>query len=203
MMQSMKDKIIARIYGKGMGWSFTQTDFADICDRRSIDVALHRLLKEGRIRRIGRGVYDYPAYSEFLKQTLSPDYDQAAWAIARKHGWRIQVSGSTALNLIGLSTQVPGRFTYLSDGPQREFTVYDHLVEFRHTALKEAGFKHRESSMIVQALRSLGPDGMTSEVLDAVRKWLDPALCQSILKDTRTVTGWINQAIHDICGGQG
>jgi hypothetical protein len=195
--------VIARIYGKGRGWAFTQIDFADVSDRRSIDVALHRLLKEGRIRRIGRGVYDYPGYSEFLKQTLSPDYDQAAQAIARKHGWRIQVSGSTALNLIGLSTQVPGRFTYLSDGPTKELTVYDHLVEFRHTALKEAGFKHPESSMIVQALRSLGPDRMTPDVLDAVRKWLDPALCQSILKDTRTVTGWINQAIHDICGERG
>lgn len=203
MTQSLKDKIIARIYGNGRGWAFTQIDFADIGDRRAIDVALHRLLKEGKIRRIGRGVYDYPGYSDFLKQTLSPDYDQAAQAIARKHGWRIQASGSTALNMIGLSTQIPGRFIYLSDGPTREFTVYDHLVEFRHTALKEAGFKYRESSLIVQALRSLGPDGMTSEVLDAVRKWLDPALCQAILKDTRTVTGWINQAIHDICEGRG
>lgn len=203
MTQSLKDKIIARIYGNGRGWAFTQIDFADIGDRRSIDVALHRLLKEGRIRRIGRGVYDYPGYSEFLKQTLSPDYDQAAQAIARKHGWRIQVSGSTALNLMGLSTQVPGRFIYLSDGPTKEFTVYDHFVEFRHTALKEAGFKHRESSLIVQALRSLGPDGISPEVLDAVRRWLDPALYQAIMKDTMTVTGWINQAIHEICEGRG
>ena len=181
---------------------FTQTDFTDLGSRQSIDVALYRLLQEGRIRRIARGVYDYPRFSDLLETTLSPDYDLAARAIARRHGWRIQISGSAALNILGLSTQVPGRLTYLSDGPSRELVINENTIEFRHSSLKEAGFKHRESALIVQALRALGPDHITSEVTTRIRKWLDPVLYTRILKDTKTAAGWIHQAIREICEGE-
>lgn len=201
MAQTIKDKIIARIYGKGRGWVFTQTDFADLGTRQSVDVALHRLLNEGRIRRIARGLYDYPRYSDLLETTLAPDYDLAARAIARRHGWRIQISGSAALNILGLSTQVPGRLTYLSDGPSREFVINENTIEFRHSSLRESCFRMRESSLVVQALRALGPDHVTPDVLDRIGKWLDPALCPKILKDTRTAAGWIHRAIREICEG--
>jgi len=201
MIQTTKNKLIARVYGKGKGWVFTQIDFADFGSRQSIDVALHRLLQEGRIRRIARGVYDYPRYSDLLETTLAPDYDLAARAIARRHGWRIQVSGSAALNILGLSTQVPGRLAYLSDGPSREFVINENTIEFRHSSLREAGFKLRESSLIVQALRALGQDHVTPEVTARIGKWLDPALYPRILKDTKTAAGWIHQAIREICEG--
>jgi hypothetical protein len=85
---------------------------------------------------------------------LSPDTDQVARALARKFNWRIQPSGATALNLLGLSTQVPARAVYLSDGPDRSYTVGNTGLDFEHTALKEVGFKLRESGLIVQALKS-------------------------------------------------
>ncbi len=69
------------------------------------------------IRRVIRGIYDYPKFSNLLGQQLSPDLDQVAAALARKFGWHIQVTGPSALNLLGLSTQVPGRIIYASDGP--------------------------------------------------------------------------------------
>ena len=225
-MQSITDKVIARIYGHGRGWAFTQIDFVDIGSRQSIDVALHRLYKSGRIRRALRGLYYYPDYSEYLNTELSPDYDQLAQAIARKYNWRIQVSGSTALNYLGLSTQVPGRMIYMSDGPSKEFTINEKTIEFKHTALKEAGFKHRESSIIVQALRAMGQNKITDDVKKRIRKWLMDSkrfaipngsekssgtvsgedakkLYKSaqILKDTKTVTGWINKVIRDIILG--
>jgi len=85
--------------------------------RSAIDITLHRLLKKGTLRRVIRGIYDYPKYSETLKTVLSPDSDQVAQALVRRFGWRIQFTGSTALNILGLSTQVPARIVYLSDGP--------------------------------------------------------------------------------------
>ncbi|MCK4806351.1 MAG: hypothetical protein KAT09_01825, partial [Candidatus Aegiribacteria sp.] len=153
-MQSIENKVIARIYGYGKGWAFSQIDFADLGSRQSIDVALHRLSKTERIRRVARGIYDYPKFSDYLNQMMSPDSDQVARALARKYGWRIQISGQAALNLLDLSTQVPGRLLYLSDGPSKVFKVMDHNIEFKNTALKESGFKHRESGIIVQALKS-------------------------------------------------
>ncbi|MCK4505850.1 MAG: hypothetical protein KAW14_09550 [Candidatus Aegiribacteria sp.] len=198
-MQSIENKVIARIYGYGKGWVFSQIDFADLGSRQSIDVSLHRLSKAERIRRVVRGIYDYPKFSKYLNQMMSPDFDQVARALARKYGWRIQISGPAALNLLGLSTQVPGRLLYLSDGPSKVFKVMDYTIEFKKTALKESGFNHIESGIIVQALKSLGPDRITDSIKMSIRNWLDSSLYSVILKDTKVVTSWINQAIHDIC----
>jgi Family of unknown function (DUF6088) len=91
----------------------------DLGGRPTVDSGLHRLEKRGAIRRVIRGIYDYPRFSKLLDQSLSPDIDQIAGALARKFRWRIQPSGATALNFLGLSTQVPARAVYLSDGPDR------------------------------------------------------------------------------------
>jgi len=114
MMQSIEDRIVSRIHGRGRGWAFMPNDFIGEFSRASIDKALSNLASNGRIRRVFRGIYDYPKYSELLKQNLSPDFDQVAQALARKFNWRITPTGDAALNLLGLSTQVPGRAVYLS-----------------------------------------------------------------------------------------
>lgn len=125
MGKTIEQKALNRIYGNGRGWAFSQADFADLGTRSAVDSCLHRMEKEGVIRRVIRGVYDYPRYSELLKKTVAPDIDQIANALARKFGWRIQPDGATAQNLLGLSTQVPARSVYLSDGPDRSYTVGD------------------------------------------------------------------------------
>src|SRR5690606_27643572 len=104
---------------------------------------------QGRIRRIAHGMYDYPGYSDLLKKELSPDIDQVASAYARKFNWRIEVSGETALNLLGLSTQVPASYVYLSDGPNRSYEVMGQTLRFKKSALKNIGFKYRESTLLV------------------------------------------------------
>jgi hypothetical protein len=198
MDQSSKNRILNRIRGTGSGWSFSPRDFLDLGERATIDSALHRLTAKGRVRRVIRGIYDYPRYSELLKQQLSPDIDQVARALARKFRWRIQPSGATALNLLGLSTQVPARAIYLSDGPDKSFKVGNTTLAFEHTALKEAGFKLGESGLIVQALKSLGQERITPEVISKIRTWLPTSLRPRILTDTKTATGWVYSIIQQI-----
>jgi len=198
-MQSTENKILSRIYGHGRGWAFFAKDFSAAFGALNIDKALSDLTKQGKIRRICRGMYDYPKYSELLGQELSPDFDQVARAFARKFNWRIQPSGDAALNLLGLSTQVPGKYIYLSDGPNRSYAIGNYKLEFKKTVLKEVGFKHRESGIIVQALKALGKDRITSEVMGKVRKEIDAGMYPKILKDTRSATGWIYDCIKSIC----
>lgn len=198
-MQAIDNKIISRIYGRGRGWSFTRTDFVSDFDDSNIRKALSNLVKAGKIRRVCRGVYDYPAYSELLGQTLSPDLDQVAHALARKFNWYILPSGDAALNLLGLSTQVPGTWVYLSDGPHREYEIGRHILQFRKTALKNTRFKHRMSGLLVQALKALGQDRVDKKVIKILSSQLDSRDCERILKDTRTVTGWIHKIIKQIC----
>jgi hypothetical protein len=204
-MQSIDNKILSRIYGRGRGWTFFAKDFSAEFGGANIDKALSDLTKQRKIRRVCRGMYDYPKYSELLGQTLSPDFDQVAQAFARKFNWRIQPGGDAALNLLGLSTQVPGKYVYLSDGPNRSYAIGNYTLEFKKTALKEIGFKHRESGIIVQALKSLGKERVTPEILKKIRKELAVEMCPKILKDTKSVTGWVYDCIKEICweGGNG
>ena len=203
MAQNTEQKLLSKIYGKGRGWAFSQKDFARLASRGAIDIALHRLLAKGTIRRVMRGIYDYPRYSDLLDDDVSPDIDQVAGTLARKFGWRIQPSGSAAQNLLGLSTQVPAAYIYLSDGPDRSYDIRGTTLKFKHTALKEAGFRHRESALIVQALKSLGSDRMKPRIIAKVRRWLDPKLREKILADTSTATGWVYAAIRQICREDG
>lgn len=198
-MQPIDNKIISRIYGRGRGWAFTKTDFVAEFGETNIHKSLSTLEKSGRIRRVIRGVYDYPRYSDLLKQELSPDIDQVAEALARKFNWKIYPSGDAALNLLGLSTQVPAKWIYLSNGPNREYRIGKHSLSFRKTALKDLGFSERESGLIVQALKALGKDNIDTKIISALRKRLDGKKCTRILKDTRTVTGWVYKIIKEIC----
>jgi len=198
MRKPVEEKMVSRIYGNGRGWAFSQVDFADLGSRSAIDLALHRREKEGLIRRVIRGVYDYPRYSKILGKSVAPDINQVAHALARKFGWRIQPDGTTAQNLLGLSTQVPAHVLYLSDGPTRSYMVGQTTVLFEHSALKEAGFKLPESRLIVQALKAYGEGHITPKIVTSVRKKIEPGLRRRILLDTKTATGWVYAAIQEI-----
>ncbi len=199
MSQGIENKIISRIYGRGRGWAFTKTDFVTEFSEDNVHQALSSLTKAGKIRRVCRGVYDYPHYSELLERQLSPDLDQVAHALARKFNWRIQPSGDAALNLLGLSVQVPGRWVYLSDGPGREYDIGDHSLVFKKSALKDVGFKYRESGLVVQALKALGREHVNQKVVERISQQLESKMCGRILRDTRSVTGWVYEAIKRIC----
>ena len=198
-MNSSLKKVLSRIYGHGRGWVFSKNDFIDEIKAESIDKALSELAKGGKIRRIARGLYEYPRYSELLQQYLSPDMDRVAHAYARKFNWHIQPSGDTALNLLGLSTQVPGRYVYLSNGPNRSYEILGMPLEFKHTALKESGFRYALSAVVVQALKAFGKERVTDEILQAIRKHIDAKMCPKILKDTKTTTTWIYEMIKKMC----
>jgi len=202
-MQTIEEKIVSRIYGRGRGWAFSANDFSAEFGRGTIDWVFYNLVTLGTIRRVLRGIYDYPKYSDLLQQELSPDFDQVAQALARKFNWRIQPSGDAALNLLGLSTQVPGRLIYLSDGPNRQYAITNYTLEFKKSALKDVGFKHRESGLVVQALKALGKERVDNTVITTIRKQLDDGACKRVLKDTVTATGWVYETIKQICGERG
>ena len=198
-MQPIEKKILSRVHGRGRGWAFTKTDFVAEFGEVNIHQALSSLSRAGKIRRVSHGLYDYPRHSALLGQDLSPDIDQVAQALARKFNWRILPSGDAALNLLGLSTQVPGRWVYLSDGPSRQYRIGNHTLAFRKSALKDAGFQYRESGLVVQALKALGKAEVGPALVAAVRGRLDAKQRARLLKDTRAVTGWVYQAMKQIC----
>ena len=159
---------------------------------------LFRSKKKGKIRRVIRGIYDYPKYSKNLNINLSPNVDQVAQAIARKYGWRLQPTGTAALNILGLSTQVPSKYIYLTDSANNAYDIGNTKLLFKKEPLKEIAFKHHESAIIVQALKSLGQNNITPIVIDTIAKWIAPNMMTKILNDTKTVSSWIYDIILKI-----
>lgn len=203
-MQSIEEKIYRRICGHGKGWVFINKDFSDISSAQAVDTNLHRLEKAGKIRRICRGIYDFPKYSDFLKQLISPSINEIAHAIARRSGWRIYPEGNLALNQLGISTQVPGRLIYLADGINRsqEYKIGNQTLEIKKASIKDMNLKHAESLVLVQALKALGADYITDDVISKLQTRFTSQQKKRILKDTTYVTEWIRQAIVKICLGK-
>ena len=198
-MQSIGDNIYKKICTKGHGWVFSDKDFRGTGSRGAVRLELFRLVRDGKIRRVIRGIYDYPKFSELLGQLLSPDLHQVAQVLACKFRWRIQPSGDTALNLLGLSTQVPGKIVYLSDGPNRKYLIGKLQLIFKKTASKHASFKYQQTAWIVQALNALKQDRVDDKVIKQIRSQFDVSMRKKIMSDAGIVSGWIYDCIQMIC----
>lgn len=196
----LHEKVFYFVSGHGRGWAFSSSDLIKKFDRQQIDNVLSDLVKNKKIRRVSRGIYDYPKYSEFLKKELNPDIDEVARAYARKFNWRIEVSGDSALNILNLSSQIQAKYIYLSDGSNKTYKILDNTtLEFKKTVLKDIGFKYRESSLVVQALKALGKEHITLEVINKIKGQIDSKMYDKILKDTQSTTVWVYEIIKQIC----
>src|ERR1022692_2244714 len=190
-MQTMRDQIVTRIERLGAGKAFSAKDFLDIGSRGTVDMALSGLTRRGTIRRIRRGLYDMPKVNPALGGKLSPDIDEAARAIARRQRWKIVPEGAWAANLLGLSTQVPSKIIYLTDGPNNEVPIGRRTIHFKHARPKALAGLEGKFALVVQALRYLGKDGVGAREIETLRRTLSPAEKRRLVKDTRFGVDWI------------
>jgi hypothetical protein len=197
-MQTMRDQIVARIERLGEGKAFSAKDFLDIASRTTIDVTLAELTLDGTIRRVRRGLYDMPRVNPSLGGKLSPDIDEAARAIARKQRWKIVPEGAWAANLLGLSTQVPAKIIYLTDGPNNEVPIGRRSIYFKHARPKALAGLEGKFALVVQALRHLGKEAVGQREIAILRAALSPAEKLKLVKDTRFGVDWIYEAAKRI-----
>ena len=153
---SVPDRLMKRVRASGRGSVFTPSDFLTVAARSSVDQALSRLVKGGQLRRLARGLYDFPKLHPKLG-ALSPAPDDVAHALARETGSQVQISGARAANALGLSTQVPAQSTYLTDGPSRRVVLGKRVVDLRHASPKHLIAPGSAAGTVVQALRHVGP----------------------------------------------
>jgi hypothetical protein len=198
IMQTMRDQIVGRIKRLGEGKAFSAKDFLDIASRGTIDMALGSLTRNGTIRRIRRGLYDMPKVNPALGGKLSPDIDEAAQAIARRQRWKIVPEGAWAANLLGLSTQVPAKIIYLTDGPNNEVLIGRRSIHFKHARPKAMAGLEGKFALVVQALRYLGKEGVGAREIETLRRTLSPAEKRRLVKDTRFGVDWIYEVAKRI-----
>ena len=195
MPQNTAQQILNRIYGYGRGHIFGPKDFLDLASHELARQTLARLTRQGKIRRLMRGIYEYPAYSPLLKGPASPNPDAIARAIARTHGWTILPTGDTALNLLGLSTQVPARWRYFSDGPSRTYTWSGGMLAFERRTNKETSALSPKTALLVQALKTLGERNVSESTMSTLSKKFDKKELKRALKEARYATSWVYEII--------
>lgn len=199
MDKPIQDKIIDRLRRYGRGTVFTPKDFLDLgSSRQCVDQALTRLAKAKVIQRVGRGLYSYPKVNKRLRISVPPNLADIADALARQTGSRIAPSGATAANQLGLSTQVPAKPVYLTDGRSRHVKVGNYQIAIKHVSPRELPAGSPTSATVVQALRYLGKDGVGPTVLGRIRKALSPRHRAQLLHDARYTTDWIGAAVRQI-----
>ena len=188
-----------RINRSDIGTVYVAVDFVDISDKTSVNAYLARLVDEGLIRRVLRGVYDKPEYNDFLGEYVAPSPNKVANALARNFGWTIVPCGDTALNLLGLSTQVPAEWVYVSDGTYKKYTYDNTTIEFKRTTNKEVSKLSYKTALTVQALKALGKEEIDDTVINRLTKLLTADEKKTMIEEAKAATSWIYEYIKLIC----
>ena len=181
------------------GSVFVSTDFTDITNKKTVNMGLIRLAEEGLIKKILFGVYYKPEFSELLGEAVAPSPNKVAHALARNFGWTIVPCGDTALNLLGLSTQVPSQWVYVSDGAYKEYSFDNTVIRFKKTANKEISNVSYKTALIIQALKVFGKENINAEILSRLQNTLTDDERKQMFIEAKSVTAWIYEYIRAIC----
>ena len=189
--QSIDNTILARIHGWGRGSVFVPGDFLDVGSREAVDLALHRFARKETIRRLARGVYDFPKKHAVLG-LLSPSADTVAEALAGRDHTRLQPAGAYAANALGLSEQVPAKAVFLTDGPSRMVKIGPMTIQLRQTTPRNMAAAGRLSGLVIQAFRELGKDHVTTERVEHLKRTLPVEKRRELLKDLQLAPAWMH-----------
>ena len=196
---STDSKILRRIRSRKRGWVFTPDRFADLGSRQAVDLALMRHRDSGLIRQLARGLYDYPKIDPELGP-LQPSTDDIASALAGRDATRLQPSGAYAANLLGLSTQVPMRVVYLTDGRSRTVQVGKRQIVLKRTTPRNMATAGRSSGLVIQALRHLGRENVDEQIIAQLDHRLNDDARKQLMNDIRYAPAWIAEIIRSLAG---
>jgi len=177
------------------GTVFTPALFAGLGGRAAVDKTLQRLVARNELRRLSRGLYDKPRQDPLLG-TLWPSVDAVVAALAGKDKLRLQPTGAYAANLLGLSDQVPARVEFLTDGTSRTVKAGPMQIVLKRTTPRQMAAAGRTSGLVIQALRSLGPEHLTPQRLDKLTRSIPAAERQTLLKDLSLAPGWMQPTLR-------
>ena len=198
-MSGIADRIMKKVSENKAGWVCTPKDFVDMGSRAAVDQALSRLVKSGRLRRVGRGLYDVPRISKALKWSISADLDSAVAAIARRDGARTLPDRLDSANLLGLTNAVAAKAIYETDGYSRTIIVDGRTVRFRHASPSIMRWAGKPGAPVVQALRWLGPYASKDpDVVPILRRRLPGYVKLDLSQNIRYLPAWMRPIVRNV-----
>lgn len=188
---SIAAEIEDRIASAEPGTVFVPSDFHDIASVDNANTVLSRMAKRGDIMRAMRGVYAKPKRVEELDVDVPPSPDAVAHAIARNNKWVIAPSGDTALNRLGLDTQVPAVYEYVSSGPYKTYQYGKFAIAMKHRANRDLLDCSPTTCLVIQALKALGKDAAGEDVAAHMAARLSNEEVEALYDETRNSTAWV------------
>ena len=173
-----------------MGCVFTPERFQYLGGPKAVSHALARHTQARTIRRLARGLYDYPRKHPELGY-LEPSTDAIAKALAGRDALRLQPTGAYAANLLGLSTQVPMKIVYLTDGRSRTVQIGNRQITLKHTTTRNMATAGKISGLVIQALRHIGQRNVDKKIIAQLDRHLDATARKQLMKDIRYTPAWI------------
>lgn len=193
-----KEKILRKISTFYKGKVFISEDFLDITSTETIRRTLNRLVEDDIIKRVSKGFYYVPAYSKLIDEYEAVSINELAIAFARKYNWNIAPSGNTALNILGLTTQVPINYEYISSGPYKTYQVGNRKLAFKRVKQSEIANMSTLSATVIQAIKAKGENNIDQDFIKILRGKLSTKDIDNLLKETISAPAWIYEFIKNI-----
>lgn len=195
---TIKDKILNRINNYESNKVFISNDFIDIASSETVRKTLNRLVKDDVIKRIIKGFYYRPAYSELIDEYEAVSIHELALAIARKYNWNIAPYSNTALNILGLSTQVPSKWIYNSSGRYKKYSIGKNSLEFKKVKPSEIANMSQMTAIVIQAIRAIGQDRITKNDIAKIKEKISDKEIKTLMIESKFAPAWIYEIIRKI-----
>ena len=196
-MKSYKNQIETKISKSSFGEIFFLADFSKYGSSDNIRKVLSRLENEGLVERLAQGIYLKPKKDPLLG-TIYPTTEEIAKQIAQRDKARISPTGVLALYLLGLTTQVPLKAVYLTDGSQREIKIGNRTIQFKKTVPKSFAIKDELLHLIVQAFKEIGQKEITDDFFNQIKPSILHLNEQVIQKQLKYAPVWIQKIINNL-----
>lgn len=199
-MQSVEYKIEKTIKSKHRGSLLFPEDFSHKGSAESVRKALQNLKEKGIIKSVAHGIYVRPVIDEYIGEVL-PTAEEVAKAIAKRDRIKLVPTGAYALHALGLSTQIPLKLVFLTDGAPRTIAVGNRTIKLKKTTPRNLKARGEISSLVIQALREIGKDNATEEEQEKIIELLQKEDTSDLKFDISLAPEWIRkimrQAVND------
>lgn len=192
--KNIEQQVFAEIKKSKQGTLFFIEQFDAIAENATIRKALQRLTESKQTVRVAQGIYVIPKQNTLIG-TVLPNINDVAKAIAKRDRARIVATGVQALNILGLSTQVPVNAVYLTDGAARIVKIGKQTIKFKKTTPKNLSTKGEISGLVIQALKTIGKDKVSDTEKEKITKHLTNEKPEYIIHDSKLAPAWVAEIL--------
>lgn len=192
---NVREIIEKSVRARRRGEPFTPAEFKKVGSPATVRRELERLAQSGKIKLVAEDVFFKPKKHKVLGE-VPPTLPKLMKALTTKQGHLCQITGAEAANRLGLSTQVPMKPIYLTNGPSRLLKLGKLEIELRHKPSRKLPAAGRPAGDVIQALLYLGPRAVEARHVERLNKTLEPATKVSLRKLAGRLPRWIQVIIE-------